>query len=366
LAIGVDGLSVLTGGADGKVTRCLHECVDEIADFNGAHVRSVCEGVRGLLVGTGKSEIWEVSGKLAGLSNRKILLSENHFAGELWGLATSPNGQFFATCGDDKTLRIWDYKLRKMVSCRQMKSLMRSVAYSPDGSLLAVGFGGHSPGTDADADEHEGSFVVLDAVSLTVLHEGQDSKEWIQDMKFSPTGKLLAVSSHDNKIYLYDVENKYCLKTAPCIGHSSYVTHIDFTEDGTAMQSSCGAYELLYWDCISGSQKPGGADELKDAQWASWTCPLGWPVQGIWPMHADGTEINAVDRTASGRLIATVDNFGKVKLFNFPTFYEGLQFNEYCGHVSNLTNCRWTAGDSHLITTGGHDRSVFQWKIEGL
>ena len=207
---------------------------------------------------------------------------------------------------------------------------------------------------------------MLDAVSLTVLHEGQDSKEWIQDMKFSPTGKLLAVSSHDNKIYLYDVENKYCLKTAPCIGHSSYVTHIDFTEDGIAMQSSCGAYELLYWDCISGSQKPGGADELKDAQWASWTCPLGWPVQGIWPMHADGTEINAVDRTASGRLIATVDNFGKVKLFNFPSGEKGGGFNDYTGHVSNLTNCRWTADDSFLITTGGHDRSVFQWKIEGL
>jgi len=37
---------------------------------------------------------------------------EGHFNGELWGLAMHPIDQKYATCGDDKTLRIWDIKKR--------------------------------------------------------------------------------------------------------------------------------------------------------------------------------------------------------------------------------------------------------------
>ena len=66
-------------------------------------------------------------------------------------------------------------------------------------------------------------------------------KEWIQDIKYSQNGNFLAVGSHDNKIYVYrrkpKVENfsedykegryeLYCV----CAKHSSYITHIDFSD----------------------------------------------------------------------------------------------------------------------------------------
>ncbi len=38
------------------------------------------------------------------------------------------------------------------------------------------------------------------------------------------------------------------------------------------------------------------ASSLKDTQWHTWTCTLGWPVQGIWQKGAKGTDVNAVDR----------------------------------------------------------------------
>ncbi len=45
----------------------------------------------------------------------------------------------------------------------------------------------------------------------------------------------------------------------------------------------------------------------------------GWhAVAGIWPKEADGTDINSVDRSHSGKLYATADDFGKVKVFNCP------------------------------------------------
>jgi hypothetical protein len=41
-------------------------------------------------------------------------------------------------------------------------------------------------------------------------------------------------------------------------------------------------------------------------------------VQGIWPEAADGTDINAVGKSADGKLVATADDFGAVKVYNYP------------------------------------------------
>src|SRR3546814_145062 len=89
------------------------------------------------------------------------------------------------------------------------------------------------------------------------------------------------------------------------------------------------------------------ASKLKDTAWATWTCVLGWPAQGIWPSSADGTDVNAVDRSHSGHLLATSDDFGKVKLFRYPCVDAGAQFTEYLGHSSHVTNIRWSHDDRY-------------------
>jgi hypothetical protein len=60
--------------------------------------------------------------------------------------------------------------------------------------------------------------------------------------------------------------------------HSSYITHVDFSCDGVNLHSTCGAYELLFWDVTQGKQLTGGATGLKDEKWHTWTTTLGWPV----------------------------------------------------------------------------------------
>jgi microtubule-associated protein-like 1/2 len=58
--------------------------------------------------------------------------------------------------------------------------------------------------------------------------------------------------------------------------------------------------------------------QLRDVAWASNSCVLSFSTIGIWPEGADGTDVNACERSNKAKLMATGDDFGKVKLYSYP------------------------------------------------
>lgn len=159
--------------------------------------------------------------------------------------------------------------------------------------------------------------------------------------------------------------------------HSSYITHCDVSRDSCYLQSTCGAYELLFWDLNTGKQITGGASMLRDERWATWTCTLGWPVQGIYPKCTDGTFIHSVDRSNSSikgtnhskdpkipYLLAGGNNRGEVCLYNFPCTVKNSNYIAGIGHSSHITNVRWTPDDERVISIGGEDQCVMYWRVK--
>ena len=69
-------------------------------------------------------------------------------------------------------------------------------------------------------------------------------------MCYSPDGKYLGIGSHDNFIYLMDVEDDY-KQYAKLKGHSSFITAFDWSQDSSKIRSVCGAYELLFFNVAS-------------------------------------------------------------------------------------------------------------------
>lgn len=57
---------------------------------------------------------------------------------------------------------------------------------------------------------------------------------------------------------------------------------------------------------------------MRDVEWATNTCTITFTTVGIWPESADGTDVNYCDRSRGGNLLATADDFGKVKLYTYP------------------------------------------------
>ena len=66
----------------------------------------------------------------------------------------------------------------------------------------------------------KGHFVVLSTTDLTVLEHRNDRLEWIQQIKFSPDDRFLAVGSRENTIDIYDAKQHPFRRLAVCCGHS--------------------------------------------------------------------------------------------------------------------------------------------------
>lgn len=283
----------------------------------------------------------------------------------VYGIAFHPlRPHKYATACDNMRVHLWDAKRRQIIAKVHVGRMARSVAFSPDGKHLAIGCA-------------DGFLKVLSAESLkTTIKEAKYAAEAIEELKYSPDGSKLAAGSHDNFIDIYDAVNGY-QRIARCYGHSSYITHLDWSRDSRVLQSNCGAYELLYFDGRTGKQVQ---ESQRDTSWDTWTSTLGFPVMGVWRVGemdtSDGTDINAVCRSYNleqfrkydpisgrGQYVATAGDDGRVRVFNYPCVIENAPCLEYKGHSSHVVGVRFSPDNRWVASVGGHDQAVFQWRV---
>ena len=273
--------------------------------------------------------------------------------GHVYGLVMHPTiPNLFVTVGEDCYICLWDLKEQACSSRRVLFGPAKSAAICPDGEEIAVGmFNGVLLIMEMGELLHEKKR------DLKAKHVIKDCEEDIDDLKFSPDGSMLAVGSHDNFVDVYDVGAAYRRKWR-FKGHTSYVTHLDWSRDSRIIQSNCGAYEILYWDVKRGAQIRSTMDSLEaDTDFATWTCVLGFPVMGVWPVDSDGTDVNSLDVCKRRELIVTADDFGGVNLMRWPAVAKAAARKVYGGHAAHVMNVRFSADDEYVVSVGGKDRA---------
>uniref|UniRef100_A0A7N4V791 Echinoderm microtubule-associated protein-like 4 n=1 Tax=Sarcophilus harrisii TaxID=9305 RepID=A0A7N4V791_SARHA len=345
-----NGMLLTGGGKDRKVILWDHDLNPEreieVPEQYGA-IRAVAEGKADeFLVGTSRNFI------LRGTFNDGFQIEVQGHTDELWGLATHPFKDLLLTCAQDRQVCMWNSVEHRLEWTRLLDEPGHCADFHPSGTVVAIG-------------THSGRWFVLDAETRDLVSIHTDGNEQLSVMRYSKDGTFLAVGSHDNFIYLYVVSEsgrKYS-RYGKCTGHSSYITHLDWSPDNKYIMSNSGDYEILYWDIPSGCKLIRNRSDCKDIDWTTYTCVLGFQVFGVWPEGSDGTDINALVRSHNRKVIAVADDFCKVHLFQYPCSKPKAPSHKYSGHSSHVTNVSFTHNDNHLISTGGKDMSIIQWRV---
>jgi len=194
-----------------------------------------------------------------------------------------------------------------------------SVAFSPDGTLLAAGM------TNSEVRV----WHVPDGKPLLAC-EGHAN--WVMSVAFSPDGRLLASGGSDQTVKLWDVHTGQCVSTLR--GHTGWVRSIAFHPDGTLLASGSDDQTIQLWNLSTG--------------------------QVFKTLHDHSAYVVSVAFSPSGAWLATGSSDHTIKLWDVST---GQCVSILRGHTGRVRSVSFHP-DGTLLASGSDDHSVRLWRVE--
>lgn len=108
-----------------------------------------------------------------------------------------------------------------------------SVAFSPDGSVIAIG--------SSDGVAH-----VMDATSGNIVHALEGHRGHVKSVAFSPDGSKIVSGSSDMTVCIWDADNGELLDTLR--GCAKSVTSVAFSSDGETVVAGCADFRVRIWN----------------------------------------------------------------------------------------------------------------------
>ncbi|KAF4016073.1 hypothetical protein G4228_007578 [Cervus hanglu yarkandensis] len=141
-----------------------------------------------------------------------VLLSRilAHPDSRCWFLAWNPAGTLLASCGGDRSVRIWgregDSWNCKSVLCEGHQRTVRKVAWSPCGNYLAsASFDATTCIWKKNEDDFEAILSPFTVQCVTTL-EGHENE--VKSVAWAPSGNLLATCSRDKSVWVWEVDEE--------------------------------------------------------------------------------------------------------------------------------------------------------------
>jgi WD40 repeat protein len=159
--------------------------------------------------------------------------------GNVRSVAFSPDGRLLASGSNDNMIKLWEVASgRELHTLRGHNDYVTSVAFSPDGRFLA----------SSSWDKTVKLWEVVTGRWLTRF----EHENYVTSIAFSPDGQLLASGSYDRTIKLWEVHMGREVRTF--FGHTGWVTSVAFSLDGQLLASGSQDGTIKFWEVANGKE----------------------------------------------------------------------------------------------------------------
>jgi RNA polymerase sigma factor (sigma-70 family) len=248
---------------------------------------------------------------------------------EFMCVAFSPDARLLVTAALDGNIQLWDVASAKELRRLTAGSSVYSVAFSPDGKLLASGGGERGK---------SGAVKLWDLATGKQIASLEGHADLVVSVAFAPDARTLAAVGRDGAVELWDVGQG---KTRADIkGHAAIVFAVAFSPDGKLL-ASAGGEELV---------KPGN----KSGEIRVWDTAGG---REVLVLQGSGDTVTSVAFAPDGRMLASGSFDKTVRTWDIASGKERWRSVGHDGVVRSVA----FSPDAKTLASASFDGTVRVW-----
>ncbi|MBW4567795.1 MAG: hypothetical protein KME31_07170 [Tolypothrix carrinoi HA7290-LM1] len=343
--------SIETGYISGNIINILRQLKIDLNNYDFSHLR-----------------VWQANLENIKLHNVNFAYSDltksvfSEILVNVMSVAFSPDGKLLATGCADANIRLWQVQTGKhLLTFEGHTNQIFSVAFSPQGNILASG-------------------SVDSLVKLWDISTGKEIRTCtghdlgVSSVDFSPDGEILASGGLDNIVKLWDVSTGLCRYT--CQGHSNQVFSLAFSFDGKQVASGSLDSTIKLWDITTGKEirtctghtnavfsvafSPDSqqvASGSLDTTIKLWDITTGKEIRTC-TGHTNG--VFSVAFSPDGRTLVSGSADKTVRLWDVST---STCLKTCTGHINSIHSVAFSP-DGHTVASGSIDQTMRLWSID--
>lgn len=286
------------------------------------------------------------------------LVVQTGHSDDVRSIAFSPDGNLLASGGNDQTIKIWKIDSGRQLRTLNTDSSIDTVIFSPDGKFLA---------SSGDND----GIRIWDAASGKLIKKLVGKKIY-RDMAFSPDGKTLASCGFEF-VTLWDVAAGKELRKIPA-QTKEYVSSVAFSPDGKTLAASGWNAGVNLWNAETGEQ----IKEFPGAEYAAFAIVFSPDGKKLFTGNRDNSvkildletgdlqvlrghenTVLSIAISPDGKRLASGSRDKSVKIWDTVT---GTQMKTLLPSDKQVSSVSFSP-DGKTVAAGS-DKSVYLWNVE--